>query len=162
MIKKSLASVFKEFDDEFEVVVAAIVRVGHDGVSAVVLKIRGHHHHFATLIVGLCKAEEFLAVAFVHSHYEVELAKVFVANGTRTVGELIAMACGMGTHAAVGEFSFVIVNKAGRVGNDFGGLALAVGKRAEYLFGRARAADVSQANEKHAVFGLWVGSFHGS
>lgn len=127
MVKKSLTSIFQQFYDEFEVFVAAVVRVGHDGVSAVVLKERGHHHHFAALFVGLRYAEEFLAVTLVHSYNEVELAEVFVAYGTRTVSEVVAVVCSMGTHSAVGEFSFVIINESGGVGNDFGGFALAVG-----------------------------------
>lgn len=127
MVEKSLASVFKEFYDEFEVVVAAVVRVGHDVVSAVILEKRSHHHHFAALVVGLCYAKEFLAVALVHSHNEVELTEVFVADRTRTMGELITVACGMGTHTAVGKFTFVVIYEAGRVGNYFSGLALAMG-----------------------------------
>lgn len=127
MVKKSLASVFQEFDDEFEVFIATVIRVGHDGVSAVILKERGHHHHFAALVVGLRYAEEFLAVALVHSHNEVELTKVFVADGTRTVGEPITVACSMGTHTAVGKLTFVVIYETGGVGNYFGRLALAVG-----------------------------------
>lgn len=114
-VEKTLAGVLKQFDDQLEVTVTAVVRVGYGGVVGMVAQIVSHHHYlFLSFCIGSHGGDGAEVVA-VHYDDEVEVLEVLTAYLSGMAVEVVAVLVAMAAHACVGQLTYVPVSDASGV-----------------------------------------------
>ena len=149
----AVAGVLDKVESQLEGVAAAIVGVGHGGISGVARHEVGGAHQLAALLRRARQAAESLHVVAVHAEDDVETREV--ARPYLPCPAVYAVAAGrpVAAHTRVGQLPLVPRAYAGGVDRDAARRPVALLQLfPHYGLGRRRAADVAEADKKYLVF----------
>jgi len=104
-VEHSLAGILEQFNDGFEILVAAVIGVGHGTVVGVMPQVLGYVNNlFPCLPVG-CQQGHVMQVFSIHADEQVEAGEVFAAYLAGVMVEMVAMALTVFPHPAVGQLA---------------------------------------------------------
>jgi hypothetical protein len=158
-IEQSLAGIFQQFDDQFEGIVVAIIRVGDAFVHGVMGEVVGHADNLPKVVGTPCKGSEMVDIFAVHAHNQVKLVEVGCGKLPCYTVELIAVPPAMSAHALVGQLPHMPWPQPSGVYLGDVLQFLGLEQVSHDAFGSRRAADVAQTNEEYSLFSkIWF--FH--
>ena len=152
VVEESLAGILEQFYHRLEVLLAAVVGVGHGAEVGMAAQKLCYVYDFVAR--GLVGGEQghVVQVFSVHAHEQVEAGEVVAAYLAGVMVEVVAVAQAMAPHSAVGQLAHMPVAYAGRVDMEELLHASQFCEVAHDAFSSRRAADIAEAHEKYFCF----------
>lgn len=145
----AVAGVLYEVERKLEAVGAAVIGVGHGGVSRVARDEVGGAHQLVALLLRGGQAREGFHVVAVHAEDDVEAREVVAPYLPRYAVYAVAAARPVAAHACVGQLPFVPRAYAGGVNRHAAARPVALNELfPHYGLGGRRAADVAETDKK--------------